>query len=356
MTAAAVLLMLAMAAQQPDPAFVEAVKLHQAGKLTAAIEQYRKVLKAFPESLEARSNLGAALSALGRYGEAIAEYRQALRSSPGNTALRLNLSLAYFKAEMVPQAIAGLTLLYSENPQDLKVALLLANCHFLMSDYKAVIAVLEPQEARRVSDAGLDYLLGSALIRAGRVAEGQSLADRILRRGDSAEAHLMLGTAFLLAAKMDDAVRELERALALNPKLAMANALIGRARSESGDREGAMKAYRAELAVDLNNYEANFELGVALKEERRIKEALPYLQKAARLRPEAVDAPYQIAMLDLSAGNLEKARIALERIVRQSPKFAQAHAGLAAVYMKQGREADARRERDTAAALAAEEH
>ena len=36
--------------------------------------------------------------------------------------------------------------------------------------------------------------------------------------------------------------------------------------------------------------------------------------------------------------------------------FAQAHAGLAAVYLKLGREADARRERDIAAGLAAQEH
>ena len=355
MTAAA-FLVLAMAAQQPDPAFIEAVKLHQAGKLAAAVEQYQKVLKAAPASLEARSNLGAALAALGRYQEAIAEYRLALRTAPGHPALRLNLALAYFKAERAPEAMAEFTALRRENPSDLKLALLLANCHFLMGDYKAVIAVLEPMEAQHSGDAGLDYLLGTALIREGRVAEGQARADRILRRGDSAEAHLMMGTALLFAARMDDSIRELDRALALNPKLALANALIGRARNEQGDREGAMNAYHAELLVDPNNYDANFELGVLLKDDRRAKEAIPYLRKAARLRPDSVDAPYQIAMMDLAAGNLEKSRTALERIVRQTPKYAQAHAGLAAVYLKLGRAADARRERDIAAGLAAEAH
>ena len=274
MTAAA-LFLLAMAAQQPDPAFIEAVKLHQAGKLAAAVEQYQKVLKATPGSLEARSNLGAALAALGRYQEAIAEYRQALRAAPGHPALRLNLALAYFKAERVPEAIAEFTALRRDNPGDLKVALLLANCHFLVGDYKAVIAVLEPMEAQHAGDAGLDYLLGTALIREGRVAEGQALADRILRRGDSAEAHLMMGTAFLFSARMEDSIREFELALQLNPKLTMANSLIGKARLEQGDRDGAMKAYRAELAVDPNNYDANFEIGGLLKEDRRDKEALP---------------------------------------------------------------------------------
>jgi len=356
MIIAAMSLWLALAAAQPDPAFVEAVKLHQAGKLTAAVEQYRKVLKATPGSLEARSNLGAALSALGRYQEAIAEYRLALKAAPAHPALRLNLALAYFKAQQLPEAMAEFTALRKQNPQDLKLGLLLANCHFLMGDYKAVIAVLEPLEKQHASDAALDYLLGTALIREGRVPEGQALADRILRRGDSPEAHLMMGTAYLLAARMVDSIREFERALALNPQLAMANSLIGQARLESGDREGAMKAYRAELEVDPNNYEANFQTGVMLKEDRLNKDATPFFQKAARLRPDSVAPPYQLAMMDLADGSFEKARLALERIIKQAPKFAQAHAGLATAYLRLGRTADAKRERDIAASLAAKEN
>ena len=38
-----------------------------------------------------------------------------------------------------------------------------------------------------------------ALIRNGRVTEGQFRVDRILRRGDSAEGHFLLGTALFMA-------------------------------------------------------------------------------------------------------------------------------------------------------------
>jgi len=84
-----------------------------------------------------------------------------------------------------------------------------------------------------------------------------------------------------------------------------------------------MRAYRAELAIDSNNYDANFQLGVLLKEDRLTAEALPYFQRAARLRPDGVAAPYQISMIDLAEDRVDKARLALERIVRQAPKFAQ---------------------------------
>src|SRR5262249_7456486 len=158
--------------------------------------------------------------------------------------------------------------------------------------------VLEPVAKDNPGDAALNYLLGTALIREGRVADGEALADRILRRGDSPEAHLILGSALLRGARFPDAIAEFERALALNPQLPMANPLMGEAKNETGDREGAMRAYRAELAIDPNNYDANFQLGVLLKEDRLTAEALPYFQKAARLRPDGVAAPYQISMID----------------------------------------------------------
>src|SRR5207247_11110521 len=125
-------------AAQPDPTFVEAVKLHQSGQFAAAVEKYRAVLKTSPNSLEARSNLGVALAALGRYDEAIIEYRQALRGTPGHRALRLNLGLAYFKAERVKEAIAEFSALHKTKPRHLQPALLLANCHTMLGDYKAV--------------------------------------------------------------------------------------------------------------------------------------------------------------------------------------------------------------------------
>ncbi len=48
------------------------------------------------------------------------------------------------------------------------------------------------------------YLLGTAYIRSKQVEKGQLLVDRILRKGDSPQAHMMMGTAF--AEAQDDLV------------------------------------------------------------------------------------------------------------------------------------------------------
>src|SRR5437763_1494644 len=75
----------------------DAIQRHQAGDMEGAIREYRSYLKQAPDSVIARSNLGAALSKSGRYEEAIEEYKHALEKEQGNLPVRMNLALAYYK-------------------------------------------------------------------------------------------------------------------------------------------------------------------------------------------------------------------------------------------------------------------
>src|SRR5580704_12898673 len=97
-------------AQQPannsDALLQRAVTLHQAGDLDGAIRAYREFLAVDPDSVKARSNLGAALARAGRYDEAIAEYNLGLQKSPDNPALLMNLGLAYYKTGRHAEAAA----------------------------------------------------------------------------------------------------------------------------------------------------------------------------------------------------------------------------------------------------------
>jgi len=80
--------------ESPETILQRAIALHQSGDAEKAILQYRAYLKARPENVDARSNLGAALAGTGRYEEAIAEYREALKRRPGDPRIWRNLALA----------------------------------------------------------------------------------------------------------------------------------------------------------------------------------------------------------------------------------------------------------------------
>src|SRR5262245_43647157 len=98
-------------AQQPDAIFKQAIEAHQKGDLDTAIAKYREFLKQRPSSIEARSNLGAALVRKGEYDAAIEEYQIALKDASSNPGISLNLALAYYKKGELRRAASELNAL-----------------------------------------------------------------------------------------------------------------------------------------------------------------------------------------------------------------------------------------------------
>ena len=355
MTAAALCLIMSLLAsalcgQQPaagsDAVLQHAIALHQAGELDDAIRAYREYLAAEPDSLQARSNLGAALARASRYDEAIAEYTLGLRKSPDNPALLLNLGLAYYKTGRHAEAAARFERAVSLSPQfKEQVTLLLAVCYNSLGRYKEAVALLAPLEKDKAGDPGFDYLYGTALIGDGREAAGTAVIDRILSRGDSAEAHLLRGTLELSAHDRDRARADLEKAVALNPRLSGAHARLGELLLAEGDSERARAVFAQELALDPDEFTSNLNMGVLAKQDQRYAEARRYLDRALRMRPNDPGVRYQMAHVDLATGNPERARQALEALIEESPDFAEAHATLATVCYRLNRSADGDRER-----------
>jgi len=160
-----------------------AITLQQAGDLDGAIRAYREYLAAEPDSVQARSNLGAALARAGHYDEAIAEYDRALRKSPDNPALLLNVGLAYYKTGRLAEAAARFEQAVSLAPQfKEQVTLLLASCYNNLARYKEAVTLLASLEESKAGDPAFDYLYGTALIGDGQAAGGAAVINRILSR------------------------------------------------------------------------------------------------------------------------------------------------------------------------------
>lgn len=328
----------ALLAQSPDP--------------QTAIQTYRDYLTAHPDSIEARSNLGAALARAGRYDEAIAEYNGALATSPDNPALLLNLGLAYYKTSRPAEAAVRFERAATLAPQFKdQVTLLLASCYNTLGKFKQAIALLSPLEQQKSADSAFDYLYGTALIGDGQDAAGAAVIDRILSRGDSAEARLLRSTLKLRTNDYDGALADLEKAVALNDHLPGAHGRLGEILLAKGDIDRARLAFTQELTLDPDEFTSNLNLGVLAKHDQEYTDARRYLERALKTRPNDPGVRYQIANIDLSTGNLDQARKSLETLIAESPDFAEAHATLATVYYRLNRTADADRERAIAQKL-----
>lgn len=333
----------------------DAISLHQSGNFEGAIPEYREYLKARPDSMLARSNLGAALAHIGRYDEAIEEYKRALAKEPRNAAVLLNLGLTYYKTDRIPEAAQQLELVMTLGPPSRQTILLLADCDVRLGENKKAIALLSPLEKDNAVDAAFNYLFGAALVRGGQPERGGVMIDRILRNGDSAEARLLLGTTKLFAMDYSGALPDLKKAVELNPRLPEVHSYYGQALLRTGDAAGAGVEFHAELERNPTDFMANLQLGVLAKEDQNYAEASRYFDRALRCRPGDPGVRYQVATIDIALGKVEEARNELEKLVKESPEFTEAHVSLATVYYRLKLKPEGDRERAIVQKLLAEQ-
>ena len=329
-----------------------AVELHQSGHYGEAITEYQSFLKAHPEAVAVRSNLGAALAHEGRYTEAIQEYKQALTSEPTNYGIRFNLALAYYKMNEVEQANKEFEAVYAiqpaSDPEHRRLLLLLSECYLRGGEDTKVIALLDPLADADPNDLTLAYLLGTALLHQGQDQRGALMIERILRNGDTAEAHMLMAFTRMKANDKKGATDEVDRAIALNPNLPEAYSLRGRLAYVEADLDGAEAAFRKALALDPTAFDPLLWLGTLLREEGKLQEARSHLEHAIQLRPREIRVRYQFALLCSDEGDDKQAVALLESLIKDAPDYTEAHRSLSTIYFRLGRAAEGRQQRKIA--------
>jgi tetratricopeptide (TPR) repeat protein len=338
----------------PEQLFRDAVAAQQHGDDALAVRKYRELLQRYPDAIEVRANLGAALSTLGRYDEAIVQYRAVL-AKKDNAGLRLNLALAYYKKGALREAVQELTALLGAQPGDTRVATLLADCYARLGQDEQAIAVLTPVEAAHPDDLAVAWLLGSALIRAGHTRDGLERVDRVARQANRPEAYLLAGQTALKMNEFERARDYAGAALRLNPRLPGGDTLRGTVLSYLGDTQGAIAALRKAVEADPNDFDAQVALGAVMHTERDLDGARQHLQRALQLKPDSTLARYEWARLERTEGHVEAAVKDFEKVVHDDPNWAQPHVELAALYFRLNRQEDGDRERATFDRLTAEQ-
>ncbi len=155
-----------------------------------------------------------------------------------------------------------------------------------------------------------DAILGNTKSPRETLAKGEELVRKALSIDDSLPiAHFLLTGFYIARREHDRAIAEGERAVALDP--------------------GGSYAY--------------FQYGSALLFACRPQEALPILQKAVRLNPnaEAYNLLFFANALS-STGQPEEAISVYKRALQRAPDYIPAHLGLVGAYMRMGREKEAR--------------
>ncbi len=177
--------------------------------------------------------------------------------------------------------------------------------------------------------------------RAGReIVAGLSRADSFLAGGEAAKAHDLasrllartplrpdlewqvrerLGVALTRLGRTDEAVAQLEAALATSPREPTLHVNLAAALLQRGERGRAFAEYETALGLDPENWRARLDFGQLLAGYRRFEQADAYLTAAARLCHDCPEASRAQGLSRLAQGDYAGARGFLERLAARSP-------------------------------------
>jgi tetratricopeptide (TPR) repeat protein len=339
-----------------EQAFEQAVAAQQKGDYSTAVEGYRQILKSKPGFVDARANLAAALVHLSQFEEAIRNYEIAIREAPQASTLRMNLGLAYYKKGDVRLAEQQFARARQAEPDNLKVAILDADCLSKMGEDGRAVALLKPFRASHPEDLDLAYVLGAAMVRSGQPDQGIALLEQVGKEGQSADAYFLAASAALArnegAQSLDQrVVDDLKAAQRLNPDLPGLLTKLGVAEEGAGNADEAERLFRQVLQQNPDDFDANVHLGGVLYSKRNLDEARKFVAHALSLQPDSSFALYETALLESADGKTDEAVSHLEKVVQKSPDWLQPHVQLSALYYKLHRAEDGLRERRIVARL-----
>jgi tetratricopeptide (TPR) repeat protein len=175
-----------------EPLMLEAVSArNQIGRILmgrhdfdAAAEQFRLVLQMNPAFSEAHGHLAEALLAAERFPDAIREYQQYVIDHPQDSEALRNLGVALEKTGRSPEALAALRQALAVDPANALAARDAAILEFTRENYPGTIGLARQALQTNPSDA---------------------------------VAHDLLGLALVYQSHLDEAIRELQRAVELAP-------------------------------------------------------------------------------------------------------------------------------------------
>jgi tetratricopeptide (TPR) repeat protein len=112
----------------------------------------------------------------------------------------------------------------------------------------------------------------------------------------------------------------------------------------AGKAEDARKEFEAELKIDPRNASAEYYLGEVDRQENKTPEAIAHFAAAVKLAPEFGEAQFGLGRSLLDSGKNAEAVAPLEKAARLAPDNPTIHFALATAYQRTGRRDDATRE------------
>jgi tetratricopeptide (TPR) repeat protein len=334
------LLLALQASAPPSPALQHlhaGIEAEKSAQLDAAVSEFQKATELDPKLAIAFVDLGDIYIEKHDYASAIPPLRRAVELSPNLEGAHRLLGYALLAQGYASEAIPHLEKAHAEDA--LGIALLEAG------KLPEAVPVLQKALSKSPNDPDLLYYYGRA---AGLLSKQvfDELEDRF---PDSARAHQMMAQDYAALRDVPSAEREFSEALRLRPQTAGLHLEFGELYARAQQWDKAADQFQLETEVQPGSPEAFYRLGEAQVQLGKFHEAREALVRSDQLKEDMPETLYMLgkaAALDGDEIVAEKSWLQVLNIEKDSALAAQAHFGLAGIYRKQGKTAEADREMD----------
>jgi len=150
------------------------------------------------------------------------------------------------------------------------------------------------------------------------------------------KAYHGLGFAYDKKGRLDEAIAEYKRALAIDPNYAKSHYNLGIIYVNKSMFDEAISEFKKALTIDPNYVEAHCNLGIAYGSKNMFDEAISEFKKALTINPNYVEANTNLGAAYHRKGEFDKAISEYKRAIAVKPDFSVVHNNLALSYYAKG--------------------
>ncbi|MCU1267826.1 MAG: Tetratricopeptide repeat protein [Acidobacteria bacterium] len=301
-------------------------------ELKSSEAYYTKVVAA------AHNNVGLLRAERQDFNAAAEQFALAAKWDPQQEGLDYNLGLAYYKSDSYKQAVPPLENELRLHPDNRPATMLLGMTWFRLRSYakasELLSGVIDPQPA----DVNIFYALASSLIKQGKVVA----ADRVITRmettaGAAPQLQLLRAEKYSTSGVTAKALAELNEVATLNTNIPLVHYYSGLLYLKLNKRDEAAREFEREVALNPHDIQARYSLGDVLLAGQNLERGLALIRGVLQAQPEHAEARYALGKALLQRGDTAGAIDNLEQASKLEPENPEFHFHLGQAYVAAGR-------------------
>jgi tetratricopeptide (TPR) repeat protein len=150
-----------------------------------------------------------------------------------------------------------------------------------------------------------------------RIASG-FYEDAIALQPSYLQAHINLANAYMKTGRLDDAATEYKQVLAYDPGNLGAQLKLAQLLAMKGDYDSALSLLMRLVKEHPDSSEAETDLGIVLY-QKKDPAARDHFEKALQIKPDSMNAAYNLAILEEDSGHTDAARKLYQQVLRYHP-------------------------------------